>query len=94
MQTKRKTRGTGGAGCGYYIAITHSGVTMSPFVGPVVADEIVRGRQRAELANFWACAFLQLTWRRNIGLSTTAAAIIDHFAQAGRLLIAPDASSG
>jgi glycine/D-amino acid oxidase-like deaminating enzyme len=30
---------------GYYIAITHSGVTMSPFLGAVVADEIVRGRQ-------------------------------------------------
>jgi glycine/D-amino acid oxidase-like deaminating enzyme len=37
---------------GYYIAITHSGVTMSPFLGAVVADEIVHGRQRAELADF------------------------------------------
>jgi glycine/D-amino acid oxidase-like deaminating enzyme len=37
---------------GYYIAITHSGVTMSPFLGAVVADEILRGRQRAELAHF------------------------------------------
>ena len=37
---------------GYYIAITHSGVTMSPFLGAVVADEIVHGRQRAELAHF------------------------------------------
>jgi hypothetical protein len=30
---------------------------MSPFLGPVVADEIVRGRQRAELANFWPARF-------------------------------------
>ena len=37
---------------GYYIAITHSGVTMSPFLGQAVADEIVDGRQRAELADF------------------------------------------
>lgn len=37
---------------GYYLAITHSGVTMSPFLGAAVADEIVRGRQRPELADF------------------------------------------
>ena len=32
---------------GYYIAVTHSGVTMSPFLGMAVADEIVRGRKGA-----------------------------------------------
>jgi glycine/D-amino acid oxidase-like deaminating enzyme len=37
---------------GYYLAITHSGVTMSPFLGAAVADEVVRGRQRAELSDF------------------------------------------
>ena len=37
---------------GYYIAVTHSGVTMSPFLGAAVADEIVGGRQRPELADF------------------------------------------
>ncbi len=42
---------------GYYIAVTHSGVTMSPFLGAVVADEIVRGRQRAELADFRPARF-------------------------------------
>jgi len=42
---------------GYYIAITHSGVTMSPFLGAVVADEIVGGRQRAELADFRPARF-------------------------------------
>ena len=41
----------------YYIAITHSGVTMSPFLGAVVADEIVRGRQRAALAHFQPARF-------------------------------------
>ncbi|MBV8739646.1 MAG: FAD-binding oxidoreductase [Alphaproteobacteria bacterium] len=42
---------------GYYIAITHSGVTMSPFLGAAVADEIVSGRQRAELADFRPARF-------------------------------------
>src|ERR1700724_4779618 len=43
---------------GYYIAITHSGVRLSPFLGAVVADEIVRGRRRAELAHFRPARFL------------------------------------
>ena len=42
---------------GYYIAVTHSGVTMSPFLGAAVADEIVRGQQRAELADFRPARF-------------------------------------
>jgi glycine/D-amino acid oxidase-like deaminating enzyme len=42
---------------GYYIAVTHSGVTMSPFLGAAVADEIVGGRQRAELADFRPARF-------------------------------------
>src|SRR5438105_9946720 len=42
---------------GYYIAITHSGVTMSPFLGAAVADEVVRGRERAELADFRPARF-------------------------------------
>jgi glycine/D-amino acid oxidase-like deaminating enzyme len=41
----------------YYIAITHSGVTMSPFLGATVADEIVRGKQRGELAQFRPARF-------------------------------------
>src|SRR5271154_6575182 len=42
---------------GYYLAITHSGVTMSPFLGAAVADEIVRGKERAELADFRPARF-------------------------------------
>jgi glycine/D-amino acid oxidase-like deaminating enzyme len=42
---------------GYYLAVTHSGVTMSPYLGAAVADEIVRGRQRAELADFRPARF-------------------------------------
>jgi glycine/D-amino acid oxidase-like deaminating enzyme len=42
---------------GYYIAVTHSGVTMSPFLGAAVADEILGGRQRAELADFRPARF-------------------------------------
>jgi glycine/D-amino acid oxidase-like deaminating enzyme len=42
---------------GYYLAITHSGVTMSPFLGKAVADEIVGGRERRELADFRPARF-------------------------------------
>jgi glycine/D-amino acid oxidase-like deaminating enzyme len=37
---------------GYYLAVTHSGVTLSPFLGWAVADEIVHGRERPEFAQF------------------------------------------
>src|SRR5262249_7759523 len=37
---------------GYYLAITHSAVTMSPFIGSAVSDELVRNHTRAELADF------------------------------------------
>ena len=42
---------------GYYLAVTHSGVTMSPFLGAAVADELVRNRQRPELADFRPARF-------------------------------------
>lgn len=42
---------------GYYLAITHSGVTMSPFIGLAVADEIVRNRVRPELTDFRPARF-------------------------------------
>src|SRR5262249_52735853 len=42
---------------GYYIAVTHSGVTLSPFLAAAVADEIVGGRQRPELADFRPARF-------------------------------------
>ena len=42
---------------GYYLAITHSGVTMSPFLGAAAADELVRGKQRPELADFRPARF-------------------------------------
>jgi glycine/D-amino acid oxidase-like deaminating enzyme len=42
---------------GYYLAVTHSGVTMSPFLGAAVADEIVRGQQRPELVDFRPARF-------------------------------------
>jgi glycine/D-amino acid oxidase-like deaminating enzyme len=37
---------------GYYVVVTHSGVTLSPFLAKAVTDEIVHGRTRPELANF------------------------------------------
>ena len=42
---------------GYYLAITHSGVTMSPFLGAAIADEVARGRDRPELATFRPARF-------------------------------------
>ena len=42
---------------GYYLAITHSAVTMSPFIGTAVADELVRNRPRAELTDFRPARF-------------------------------------
>jgi glycine/D-amino acid oxidase-like deaminating enzyme len=42
---------------GYYLAVTHSGVTMSPFLGACVADEVVRGTIRPELADFRPARF-------------------------------------
>jgi glycine/D-amino acid oxidase-like deaminating enzyme len=42
---------------GYYLAVTHSGVTMSPFLGAAVADEVMRGQQRIELADFRPARF-------------------------------------
>jgi glycine/D-amino acid oxidase-like deaminating enzyme len=37
---------------GYYLAITHSAVTMAAFIASAVADELMRNRPHAELADF------------------------------------------
>ncbi len=37
---------------GYYLAVTHSGVTLSPFLAQAIADEVVRERPRPELDDF------------------------------------------
>jgi glycine/D-amino acid oxidase-like deaminating enzyme len=42
---------------GYYLAVTHSGVTMAPFLGAAVADEIVHGRACMALTNFRPARF-------------------------------------
>jgi glycine/D-amino acid oxidase-like deaminating enzyme len=42
---------------GYYVVVTHSGVTLSPFLAKAVADEIVHGRTRPELENFRPARF-------------------------------------
>jgi len=42
---------------GYYLAVTHSGVTMSPFLGMAVADEVMHNRIRPELAQFRPARF-------------------------------------
>ena len=42
---------------GYYLAVTHSGVTLAPYLGKAVADEVVFGREHAELAEFRPARF-------------------------------------
>lgn len=42
---------------GYYAAVTHSGVTLAAFLGAAVADEILRGAVRPELATFRPARF-------------------------------------
>jgi glycine/D-amino acid oxidase-like deaminating enzyme len=37
---------------GYYTVVTHSGVTLAPYLGEAVADEILNGTSRVELADF------------------------------------------
>ena len=37
---------------GYYAVVSHSGVTLGAFLGELVADELVHGRERGELAEF------------------------------------------
>lgn len=37
---------------GYYVAVTHSGVTLGPFIGEAVADEVINNRTRPELTDF------------------------------------------
>ncbi|MGK9169749.1 FAD-binding oxidoreductase [Inquilinus limosus] len=43
---------------GYYAAVTHSGVTLAAFLGSAVADELLRGVARPELATFRPARFL------------------------------------
>jgi glycine/D-amino acid oxidase-like deaminating enzyme len=37
---------------GYYVAVTHSGVTMAPMIGAAVADELAHSREHPELSLF------------------------------------------
>jgi glycine/D-amino acid oxidase-like deaminating enzyme len=42
---------------GLYATITHSGVTLAPFIAEAVTDELIRGCERPELANFRPARF-------------------------------------
>ena len=55
--------GPQGGVAGYYVAVTHSGVTLAPFLGRVVAEELLRGRSDPRLAPFRPDRF----WRANGG---------------------------
>jgi len=43
---------------GYYICVTHSGVTLAPVLGQAVADEIAGRRSRSDLTPFRPSRFL------------------------------------
>ena len=43
---------------GYYLVVTHSGVTLAPGLGQLVSDEIMHGREDARLATFRPARFL------------------------------------
>ncbi len=44
---------------GYYVAVTHSGVTLAPFLGRAVAEELIGGRDLPQLAPFRPRRFFQ-----------------------------------
>ena len=48
----RSIVGPQGGVSGYYLVVTHSGVTMAPFLGTVAADELLLGRPDSRLAPF------------------------------------------
>ncbi len=46
---------------GYYVAVTHSGATIAPYLGKAVADEVVRGRVNESLVDFRPDRFMAAT---------------------------------
>ena len=56
---------------GYYVAVTHSGVTLAPFLGQLITEEILSGKERNELAAFRPDRFHQenapaaVAWRED-----------------------------
>lgn len=56
---------------GYYVAVTHSGVTLAPFLGQLITEEILSGKERNELAAFRPNRFHQenapaaVAWRED-----------------------------
>ncbi|SHK01660.1 Glycine/D-amino acid oxidase [Aureimonas altamirensis DSM 21988] len=43
----------------YWVAVTHSGVTLGAFIGEALADEVLNGRPRPELDDFRPARFFQ-----------------------------------
>lgn len=50
---------------GHYMAVTHSGVTIGPQLGRVVADEVVRGKIHDEMETFRPQRFFQANPQRS-----------------------------
>jgi glycine/D-amino acid oxidase-like deaminating enzyme len=52
---------------GYYVVVTHSGVTLSPFLGRAVAAEIVNGSRDEQLEPFRPGRLLEADVLRQAG---------------------------
>jgi glycine/D-amino acid oxidase-like deaminating enzyme len=55
---------------GYYMAVTHSGVTIAPYLGKAVANEVVRGQLHGDLETFRPDRFFQT--KATVGEKTAA----------------------
>jgi glycine/D-amino acid oxidase-like deaminating enzyme len=44
---------------GYYVVVSHSGVTLAPFLGRAVAEEVVGGRTCDALGEFRPARFFE-----------------------------------
>lgn len=44
---------------GYYLAVTHSGVTLAPYLGKALAGEVILGRESPDLAEFRPARFFE-----------------------------------
>ena len=57
---------------GYYVAVTHSGVTIGPYLGKAMADEVVRGKQHEALNDFRLSRFLPPKNTRKVAAAINA----------------------
>lgn len=59
---------------GYHVAVSHSGVTLAPYLGKALADEIVHGRIDERLSDFRPARFFGETLGHNSRMPVTSVA--------------------